>query len=587
MKNVRNVIIVFTLIFTFILSACASPTPIVVVVTATSLAPTEAPVVESTSTPPLVTVALAGPQSGTTMKWVDGSLLSYVAPSEFKMGYGGFDAPEHAVTLDGYWIYQTKVTNRMYAQCVAVGQCTPPVQETGGPVYSNPVFANHPVVGVTWDQSQGYCTWAQGRLPTEAEWEKAARGTKGNVYPWGNNEPTCDLLNFGFCSGRTSDVTAFPQGASPYGLYDMAGNVFEWVGDWYSPTYYGEAPALNPAGPQSGEKRSIRGSSFETGASDQIASAMRHYGPQGYHNRDVGFRCAVPDPKPIAPYCQLAAFVPTGKIVTEACKLPEGVVTNQYCSAGDGYATVQLSFGAVYDVKGTAMQCTEAVENGLRILTCLGPKARETANEITVCNTSCNSAPDTTGVSPVCDPGYTLDKASGACNYTPIVGQVSVAGCPVGYSVVDNGGQQTCVIAKDANDQCSTGLYFDSLAGRCVPANGSVQTPYGIDNPSLASQTYAGCAAGFSYSDQFQCCQAATGGTYPGCTPGSTFNSDLGACAPSEMQLGGDGCITVRVTTLKCSEPVDVCSSIATETACIKAGVCAWDDKVNACNMKK
>jgi formylglycine-generating enzyme required for sulfatase activity len=586
MKNVRNVIVVFTVIFTIILSACATPTPLVVVVTATSLPPTEAQVIEPSSTPTLVTVAVAGPQSGTTMKWIDGSLLSYVAPAEFKMGYGGFDAPEHPVTLDGYWIYQTKVTNRMFAQCVAVGQCTPPVQEVGGPVYNNPVFANHPVVGVTWDQAQGYCNWVQGRLPTEAEWEKAARGTNSNVYPWGNNDPTCDLLNFGYCSGRTSDVNAFSQGVSPYGLYDMAGNVFEWVEDWYSETYYGQAPALNPMGPQSGEKRSIRGSSFET-ASDQIPSAIRHYGPQGYHSRDVGFRCAVPDPKPIAPYCQLAAFIPSGKVTPQTCKLPEGVVTKQYCSVGDGYAAVQLSFGAVYDVRGTQMQCTEGIENGLRLLTCLGPRGKEATNEITVCNTTCGNAPDLSGVNPACDPGYTLDPATGACTYTPIVDQVGVAGCPVGYSMVDNGGQQTCIIGTDANGQCSVGLYFDSLAGRCVPANGSVQAPYGIDNPSLASQAYAGCAAGFSYNDQYQCCQAVTGGTYPGCEPGSTFNSDLKACTPGKMGLSGPGCITVRVNTLKCSEPVDlVCAPLTTESHCLAAGVCAWDEKGGVCKQK-
>lgn len=587
MKNVRNVIFVFTVIFTIILSACAAPTPVVVVVTATPLPPTEAPVViEATSTPPLVTVALAGPQSGATMKWVDGSLLSYVAPSEFKMGYGGFDSPEHAVTLDGYWIQQTKVTNRMFAQCVAVGQCTVPTQELGGPVYSNPVFANHPVVGVTWDQAQGYCSWVQGRLPTEAEWEKAARGTNANIYPWGNNEPVCDLLNFAFCSGRTSEVTAFSQGASPYGVYDMAGNVFEWVADWYSATYYAEAPALNPTGPESGETRVIRGSSFETGASDQIASGVRHFGPQGYHSRDVGFRCAVPEPKPIAPYCQLAAFVPSGDVTTESCGVPEGVMTGQYCSADDSYATVQLSFGAIYDVRGTQMQCTEAIENGLRVLTCLGPRGKEATNEITVCNTSCGTAADVTGLSPVCDAGYTLDPATGACNYTPIVGQLSVAGCPTGYSLVDNGGQQTCVIGTDANGQCSAGLYFDSLAGRCVPANGAAQTPYGIDNSSLASQTYAGCAAGYSYSDSFQCCQAVTGGTYPSCAPGSTFNTDLGACSPSQTELSGAGCITVRVNTLKCSEPVNVCAPITKESSCVATFGCSWNEGATACEIK-
>jgi formylglycine-generating enzyme required for sulfatase activity len=217
MKKARYVIFVFTLILTFILSACGgSPTPLVVVVTATSLPPTEVPTVAPT--PPLAPVALAGPQSGETLKWVDGSTLVYVPPAEFIMGNDGFDAPAHNVTLEGFWIQQTKVTNRMFAQCVAVGACSTPTQEIGGPVYSNPEFANHPVVGVSYDQSQAYCTWVQGRLPTEAEWEKAARGLNGNPYPWGSDQPACDLLNFGYCLGRTTEVDAFPQGASSYGV---------------------------------------------------------------------------------------------------------------------------------------------------------------------------------------------------------------------------------------------------------------------------------------------------------------------------------------------------------------------------------
>ena len=152
----------------------------------------------------------------------------------------------HNVALDGFWMYQTKVTNRMFAQCVAVGACSAPTEEIGGPVYSNPEYANHPVVGVTWDQSQAYCAWSQGQLPTEAQWEKAARGTDGNAYPWGNDKPACDLLNLGYCSGRTSEVDAFSSGVSPYGLYDMAGNVFEWVSDWYGEAYYSQCADHKP-----------------------------------------------------------------------------------------------------------------------------------------------------------------------------------------------------------------------------------------------------------------------------------------------------------------------------------------------------
>lgn len=586
MKRVRNKLIAGTLSLIYILSACSTPTPIVVVVTATPPPPTEPAVVETATEVTPAQVAVAGPQSGDKVKWVDGSTLVYVPPSEFVMGNDGFDAPIHNVTVEGYWIQQTKVTNRMYAQCVSVGSCIAPTQELGGPVYSNPDYANHPVVGVTWTQANAFCAWSLGRLPTEAEWEKAARGLNANIYPWGNDEPACDILNFGYCSGRTSEVDTFLNGASFYGLYDMAGNVFEWVGDWYDEAYYTSSPLVNPTGPESGQYRSIRGSSFETDP-DQAASAIRHYGGEAYHSRDLGFRCVVPKPQPMAPYCQLSAYIPAGAIVSNGCELPQAEVAGNYCSGGQSLATVDLPAGAIYDA-GSKLNCTEAVVDGERRLTCVAPTSiQETTNQITVCNPTCSNSPTVTGAGPTCDPGYTLDGNSGMCNYTPIINQLTVAGCPAGYLLADRGGQQTCILGQDANGQCAAGLYFDSLAGACVPPNGNTLVPYGIDNPTLAIQNYAGCATGYSYNDTFQCCQAVTGNTYPGCAPGSTFNADLGACSPGEIKLSGPGCVTLDVTTYQCEEPKDVCSRIRGETRCINnAYACRWNEDLGVCQMK-
>jgi formylglycine-generating enzyme required for sulfatase activity len=554
-----------------------------VVVTATDLPATEAPTVEPT--PVLEPVALSGPQSGEKMKWVDGSVLVYIPAGGFTMG-DGINTLTHNVTLDGYWIQQTEVTNRMYEQCVKVGSCTAPKQELGGPVFGNPQFVNHPVVGVSWDQAQAYCAWTQGSLPTEAQWEKAARGANGNMYPWGDGRPDCNLLNFGSCVGRTTDVDAFPAGASPYGLLDMAGNVFEWVGDWYNEAYYSQSPSENPTGPESGQYRVIRGSSFET-VTGQLASAIRRFDEQADSRRDTGFRCVVPEPQPVAPYCQLTAFVPTGTVASEGCQLPEGFMVNQYCSAGDGYATVQISFNSIWEVRGTRMQCREVVEGGIRQLICRGPREIESTNEVLVCNPSCTNNPDLTGVSPVCDSGYTLDPVTGACNYTPILRQAGAGGCPVGYALLTRSGQQTCVVSPDANGLCPAGTYLDALAGVCAPPNGNIDTPYGIDNTSLAAQTYAGCAPGYAYSENFQCCQAVTGGTYPDCAPGYTFNADLGACTPVEVELSGEGCVVVRVNTLQCSKPVDVCAGHLHETPCAFAPECQWNEGKDVCEMKK
>lgn len=589
MKNVRNVIFGLTVSLVFILSSCGTPTPevITVVVTATNPPATDAPVTE-VSTQPLPPVTLGGPQGGETIKWIDGSALVYIPAGNFTMGDGGFDAPVHSVSLDGYWIQQTKVTNRMYDQCVKAGVCLPPTQELGGPVFTNPEYASHPVVGVTWDQGMAYCAWIQGSLPTEAQWEKAARGANGNAYPWGNSAPTCGLLNFANCYGRTTNTNVYEDGKSPFGLFDMAGNTFEWVFDLYDANYYSQSPVDDPAGPQSGKYRGVRGSSFESNE-EQVASAIRRYNEQTDTGRDIGFRCAVPNPQPVAPYCQLTAAVPANQVeAVGSCALPEGAQVNQFCTQGDGYGVVQISFGATWEVRGTRLQCTEKIEGGLRTLTCRGPRSIESTNEIIVCNPECTNQPDVSGLNAFCDASYTLDPATGACSYTPILAQPPAGGCPIGYVTVQRGDQQVCAVGPAADGSCPIGLYFDDLAGMCAPPNGQADAPFGIDNAALASQTFAGCAAGYSYNENFQCCQAGAGGVTPGCAPGFVFDVNSAACAPVlEEALGGTGCVTVRVTTVKCSEFVDnICAPIPTEAHCVANLNCKWNEKAGACEIR-
>lgn len=583
MKIVRNAILGLTLCSMALIS-CATPTPeiIEVVVTATSAPTVEAP----TSAPqaPMEPIALEGPKSGEVIKWLDGGSLIYVPAGPFTMGYGG-DAPVHSVSLDAYWIQQTETTNGMYSQCVQAGVCSPPTAVLGAPSYNDAGFASNPVVGVNWNQAQTYCSWIQGSLPTEAQWEKAARGTNANTYPWGEAKPSCDLLNFANCYGRTTNAVAYDAGKSSYGVFDLAGNVFEWVYDWYDANYYANGSASNPSGPQSGTYRGVRGSSFESEAA-QTSSAIRRFDEPGDASRDVGFRCVVANPQPFAPYCQLTAQVSVAQTQTSTCQLPDTATVNQYCQNGDGYAVLQIPFGATWDERGTRIQCEEQVSGGLRTLVCKGPRGIESTNEVSVCNPACGNPSGIVGAIPVCDAGYTLNPSTGTCAYAPIVAQ-SAGACPLNYVAVQRGDQQICAVGLNANNSCPVGLYFDELAGMCVPPNGEANAPFGVDNSALAAQTYAGCAQGYIYDESSQCCQAASGSKPLSCSPGFVFDSSAAACIPvQEEALDGTGCVNARVTTLQCSVIEDtVCAPVTDEMLCV-ARKCSWLEKESQCVPK-
>jgi formylglycine-generating enzyme required for sulfatase activity/tRNA A-37 threonylcarbamoyl transferase component Bud32 len=261
----------------------------------------------SSVTPPAAPPAGAGV---TQTRPADGMAMVHVPAGEFEMGSAGGDEderPAHSVALDGFWMDRTEVTNAQYRACVAAGGCEPPVargSSTRDATYDVSAYDDYPVVHVTWYQAAAYCEWAGARLPTEAEWEYAARGPEGRLYPWGD---TFDGARLNYCDANctlswadaavddgyadTAPVGAYPGGASWCGAEDLAGNVWEWVADLYGPYASSSDRQVNPSGPAIGEARVLRGGSASDNASGVRATNRRRNVPlDGFSV--AGFRCA-------------------------------------------------------------------------------------------------------------------------------------------------------------------------------------------------------------------------------------------------------------------------------------------------------
>jgi len=267
--------------------------------------PSDQPVAESVqtvdssseqSTSELIKTADPSLQKGSTkVRKIDGMEMVYVPASIFMMGtdkMGDDEQPMHEVYLDGYWIDKFEVSNGQYAECVAEGECKQPSSiksNTRESYYGNPAYANYPVIWVRWYDAHAYCQWAGGELPSEAQWEKAARGDEDvRTYPWGEGIAS-SVANYN--TNDTEPVGIHSNYASPYGVLDMAGNVWEWVNDWYEEDYYGsQAEWNNPQGPKATSYKVIRGGSWHT-AEWYVKVSHRYKDFPAGANNSVGFRC--------------------------------------------------------------------------------------------------------------------------------------------------------------------------------------------------------------------------------------------------------------------------------------------------------
>ena len=203
---------------------------------------------------------------------------------------GSGESPYHEITLDSFFIDIHEVTAGEYKACVDAGACSYNGATSTYHTYNNSLDT-HPINYVNWAEATTYCTWKGKRLPTEAEWEKASRGTDGRKYPWGNETASCSYAVMSGCGGDTQPVGSIPAGASPYGAMDMSGNVWEWVNDWYASDYYSTSPSANPPGPESGSSRVLRGGSINISA-DYLRSSSRFGNHSSYRSYSRGFRCA-------------------------------------------------------------------------------------------------------------------------------------------------------------------------------------------------------------------------------------------------------------------------------------------------------
>ena len=518
-------------------------------------------------------------KAGTAMKWYDDGYLVFVTQGEVTLGDNEYENNlVHNVLLDDYWIYMFKVTNGQYRQCIATGACTPPANEAPYPDLNDPEIKDKPVIGVTWEQADTYCEWMNGRLPTKAEWEKAARGPQSNTYPWGEDEPTCDLLNYGECEDpEITMVYEYPEGRSFYQAFDLAGNTFEWVFDLYEDDFISQLPFEYPAGPPDGTERSVRGSSYVSGE-ELIPSAQLYYLEPEKYRADLGFRCVIGEgqPEAFASPCIQTAYIPGDPpawqpgpqpgnpwldIQMGLCLTDIGVKHTTYCSNPSlQQGGLDLSIAAVGsdDVYVNSWSSPQAVAciDGTDPLQCFGPELAPVTFEI--CAT-CTPALQVEQIPFYCDSGYTLsDTNPPTCIYNgtpPQPGQT----CPAGfvYDPVDD----ICVKVVIQNEECPLGYEYNPGTDCCTATYGEPTS----QDPGTPSSSYLTCPPGYA--------------NVPLMGWWVVQGQDYATCQYLVISPQMENCITRTFNLGECREVKPKCknpSSYTTPSSC-EAAACKWE----------
>lgn len=564
---------------------------------------TPQPTKDATPTPENTAVLVESiPVSGSVLTWIDYSNFVFVPAGEFKIGKDSYDpenfSPSHKVSLPSFWIQQAEVTNQQYAQCVEEGKCSAPIQEQDVPYwYDNLYDSNHPVVGVSWFQAREYCSYIQSRLPTEAEWEVAARGLESKLFPWGGNKPNCDYSNFKGClePAMPYDVGSFTYGVSGFNAFDMAGNVFEWVNDWYADDYYASSPLTNPTGPADGTRKVYRGGSYKS-TKDEISSILRFAIEPEKQASDLGFRCVLlGDPTTdlamqIGQPCKVLAINDPAQTQSTSTPYP--------CSSAEVTGFCQLlggkpSYGVdIYQTGcfGNSLNSMTAnlqplscnitqLSNGGNKYLCTFPKmAQGIKVNVSYCHTI-----DSPIVSRACPTGYQMNQNSQVCELE--YSKLPVPPCPKDFLDVPPYG---CLpINNPDKGGCPIGYYSieSNVSSSCMPLNACMlsNAPEACVNTTCENDLILNTSKG--------CCDSPA---LPknNCATNLLYNSDQNVCIESQL-LPNDcstvetkipNCPTLTPTATPTREPqTTTCSDYKDPDSCLKNG-CDWLEGFFRCN---